>query len=568
MPARSFRLPVFSLLMFFVLVACQPQTVVQEVEVTRVVYDYVEVEGETLEVTRVVTSDGLVDGEEVEVTRAVVETEVQVVTATPEPAEWSQNVPAATPQPIEPAATAEATAIPPISEPGGDTFEDYGVNPFIDTLEDSLSTFAIDVDTGSYTIGRQYLLEGFLPPDESVRVEEFVNYFEQDYPLPAEGAFAIHLEGAPSPYADNDDYRLLRVGIQGYDVPPEDRPDATLILVLDTSDSMLANNRLELVRQAVGLLLDGLRPSDRLGIVTYGSQARVLLPPTLVQERPAIEAALAVIAAGGSTNLEEGLLAAYELAEQFAQPGQITRLVLCSDGVANVGRTTAETILQHGRDGIPLSTFGFGLGGYNDVLMEQLADQGNGSYAYIDSLEEAQRLFVEEVTGTVLTIAKDARVQVEFNPSVVERYRLLGYENRAVADASFRDDELDAGEIGAGHSVTALYEVRLVEDAPAAQPAVTVRLRYADPESAEVQEIARSLAIRDFSSLFEATSPRFQMDAVIAEFAEILRNSYWAQENSLPALAQDAARIAALLPADPDVQELAALVGLAADLAQ
>lgn len=552
MPARSFRLPIASLLILLCLAACQPQQVVREVEVpvevTRTVYEYVEVEGEELEVTRVVSEEVLTAGQEVDVTRQLVE-EV-VVTATPAAS--------------EPA----ATAISPISEPGGDTFEDYGVNPFIDTQDDSLSTFAIDVDTGSYTIGRQYLLEGFLPPDEAVRVEEFVNYFEQDYPLPAEGAFAIYLEAAPSPYGDSPDYHLLRVGIQGYDVPVEERPDATLILVLDTSDSMLANNRLELVRQAVGLLLDGLRPSDRIGIITYGSEARVLLTPTLVETRPIIENALAAITPGGSTNLEDGLLAAYDLAEQVAQPGQITRLVLCSDGVANVGNSTAETILQHGREGIPLSTFGFGLGGYNDVLMEQLADQGNGSYAYIDSLDEAQRLFVDDLTGTVLTIAKDARIQVEFNPSVVERYRLLGYENRAVADASFRDDEVDAGEIGAGHSVTALYEVRLAEDAPAAQPAVTVRLRYADPESAEVQEIARSLAARDFAAVFQATSPRFQMDAVVAEFAELLRNSYWAQENSLPSLAQDAGRIAALLPADPDVQQFAELVSLAAELSQ
>lgn len=191
-----------------------------------------------------------------------------------------------------------------------------------------------------------------------------------------------------------------------------------------------------------------------------------LLPP--IRDRVAIVLALANLTYGGSPNLEAGLLAAYELADQYAEVGQITRLVLCSDGVANVGSTTAETILQHGRAGIPLSTFGFGLGGYNDVLMEQLADQGNGRYAYIDSLDEAQRHFVDNLTGTVLTIARDARVQVAFNPSVVDRYRLLGYENRAVADASFRDDTVDAGEIGAGHSVTALYEVRLVEDAPEA----------------------------------------------------------------------------------------------------
>jgi Ca-activated chloride channel family protein len=567
MPARLFRLPALCLLFVLSLFACQPQAITETVEVTRLVFEYVEVEGEELEVTRVVSSTELTAGEVVEVTRVLVEEVQLVVTATPEP-EWSADEPAATPIANPSISNPQSPSITPVSEPGGDTFEDYGVNPFIDTLEDQLSTFAIDVDTGSYTIGRQYLLEGFLPPDESVRVEEYVNYFEQGYPLPAEDAFAIHLEAAPSPYSEGSNHHLLRVGIQGYDVSAEERPDATLILVLDTSDSMEANGRLDLVLMSVMMLQENLRPTDRIAIVTYGSEAQVVLPPTLASDRAAIDLALNLLQVGGSTNLEAGLLAAYQLADQYAEPGRIMRLVLCSDGVANVGSTTAETILQHGRAGVPLSTFGFGLGGYNDVLMEQLANQGNGRYAYIDSLDEAQRQFVDNLTGTVLTIARDARVQVEFNPSVVERYRLLGYENRAVADGSFRDDTVDAGEIGAGHSVTALYEVRLAEDAPAAQPAVTVHLRYADPESAEVQEIARSLAVRDFANLFEATSPRFQMDAVVAEFAELLRNSYWAQENSLPTLAQDAARIAALLPADPDVQEFAELVALAAELSQ
>lgn len=470
---------------------------------------------------------------------------------------------------VEAEETVDTMLVPPNGAPvGAMFFEEYGVNPFIDTEDDNLSTFAIDVDTGSYSVMRRYINDGYLPPDESVRVEEYINYFNQDYPLPEQGAFAIHLEGAPTPYGENDRYQLMRVGIQGYDVDREQRPDAMLIFVIDVSGSMDMDNRLGLVKESLRFLVDELRPTDRVGIVVYGSRARVILEPTSVDFRRTILRAIDQLQPDGSTNAAEGIMMAYQLAEQYGRVGEINRLILCSDGVANVGQTAADAILQHAEEGIALSTFGFGMGNYNDVLMEQLADQGDGNYAYIDTLDEAQRIFVDKLTATILTIAKDAKIQVEFNPSVVERYRLLGYENRDVADEDFRNDTVDAGEIGAGHSVTALYEVKFAEDANPVEVAMTVRVRYADPETDEVTEIAESISQSEFASEFTVASPHFQLTAVVAEYAEILRDSYWAQNNDLVSLVVDARRIAEYLPQDNDVQEFAEIVTTAAGMSQ
>lgn len=247
-------------------------------------------------------------------------------------------------------------------------FEDYGVNPFIDTEDDNLSTFAIDVDTGSYTLMRSYVNRGNLPPDEAVRVEEFINYFEQGYAAPQTGAFAIHLEGAPAPYGENDSYYLVRVGIQGYEVGREQRPDVTLIFVIDVSGSMDMENRLGLVKQSLRILVDELRPTDRVGIVVYGSNARAVLEPTYVDSRRTILNAIDSLQPEGATNAEAGLMLAYRMADEYRRGEGITRLILCSDGVANVGNTGAETILQHAAAGISLSTFGFGMGNYNELL--------------------------------------------------------------------------------------------------------------------------------------------------------------------------------------------------------
>jgi Ca-activated chloride channel family protein len=456
-------------------------------------------------------------------------------------------------------------------------FEEYGVNPFIDTEDDHFSTFAVDVDTGSYTIMRRYVGDGYLPPDEAVRVEEYVNYFDQEYELPfeSEGAFAIHLEGAPSPYG-GERYHLVRVGLQGYEVPPEARKDVVLTFVIDVSGSMDRENRLELVKDALWLLVEELRPTDQVGIVVYGSRAHVVLEHTPVEDSRHIMRAIDRLQPEGSTNAEEGLVLGYRQASEAFDPEATNRVILCSDGVANVGRTGPNSILEQIRDyarrGIYLTTMGFGMGNYNDVLMEQLADSGDGFYAYVDTLKEAERVFVHDLTSTLQVIARDAKVQVDVNPAVVSRYRLIGYENRDVADEDFRNDEVDAGEIGVGHSVTALYELKFHTEIPEQEsmfePALTVYVRYEDPDSGAVTEIVRSIARADFAPSFKETSIRFQLDAVVAEYAEILRESYWARESSLEDVAWEARRIAEYLPQDADVVEFASLVERASRIAE
>ncbi len=469
--------------------------------------------------------------------------------------------------------------VPPNDEPYADMFfEDYGVNPFIDTDEDHLSTFAVDVDTGSYTVMRRYVGDGYLPPDESVRVEEYVNYFEQGYEPPAEheGAFAIHLEGAPSLYGTERHY-LVRVGLKGYEIPPEERKDAVLTFVIDVSGSMDMENRLGLVKQSLRLLVEELRPSDKVGIAVYGSRGHAILEHTPVAEAESILQAIDRLQPEGSTNAEEGLLIGYRMAASAFNPEAINRVILCSDGVANVGNTGPDSILEQIRDhaerGIYLTTVGFGMGNYNDTLMEQLADDGDGFYTYVDTLKEAERVFVHDLTSTLQVIARDAKIQVDFNPQVVRSYRLIGYENRDVADEDFRNDEVDAGEIGVGHSVTALYELKFHPAEPSGyEPAMTVYVRYEDPDTAdgkhpgEVTEINRSIGRADFAPTFKEASIRFQLDAVVAEYAEILRNSYWARESSLADVAWEARRIAEYLPHDADVAEFVSLAERASSL--
>lgn len=469
----------------------------------------------------------------------------------------------------QPTAPPQAIVAEQASEPRGMLFEETDVNPFTLTIDDNLSTFAIDVDTGSYTLMRNYLSDyGSMPPEESVRVEEYVNFFDQNYASPSDDAFAIHIDGAPSPYAENDNYHLVRVGIQGYDVPEDERPPALLIFVVDTSGSMDREDRLGLVKDSLELLVGELRPDDRVGIIEYGSNADTILNPTSVRERWDIIDAVDRLRPGGSTNAEEGIMNGYRMANRYRLDGEITRLIVLSDGVANVGNTTAEAILDHARRGVSLSTFGFGMGNYNDALMEQLADQGDGTYAYIDTLREAQRVFVTDLSSTLVTIAKDAKIQVDFNRDVVEQYRLIGYENRDVADSDFRNDSVDAGEIGAGHSVTALYEVRLKQEYDASEGAMTVHVRFEDPDSGRVREIARSIAPNRFLETFAEADPSFQLSAVVAEFAELLKDSYWARGSSFSSVWQDAERVGRMFPRNSDVAEFVDLVETAAAYAE
>ena len=424
-------------------------------------------------------------------------------------------------------------------------FKGSGTNPFIDTEDDTFSTFGMDVDTASYTVMRRYLRDGHLPPSEAVRVEEFVNAFDYNYTPPSDEAFAIHLEGAPSKFGEGKRLQLLRIGIQGRVIPDTNRKDAILTFVVDVSGSMARENRLGLVKRALTLLLEQLRPSDKVGIVVYSTDTRVVLPHTGIVNREHILTAIRALAPEGATNAEAGLRMGYKLALQNSKPDCINRVILCSDGVANVGQTGSDAILKEIRtyvkEGVTLTTVGFGMGNYNDVLMEELANKGNGSYAYVDTLSEAKRIFVENLTGTLQVIAKDAKIQVEFNPETVSRFRLLGYENRRLAHEDFRNDTVDAGEVGAGHSVTALYEIKLHEDADS--KLATVSIRHENPDTGNVTEVSTSISTGALKGSFEEATPAFQLAASVAEFAEILRGSFWAQEGSLEIVRETVERV-------------------------
>jgi Ca-activated chloride channel family protein len=413
-------------------------------------------------------------------------------------------------------------------------FENYGVNPFVDTEDDHLSTFAIDVDDASYVLARSYLNRGALPEKDAVRTEEFVNYFNYNYPAPDKEAFTVFIEGGPSRFGVNS--RMIKIGIKGKEVRPENRKPANLVFVIDVSGSMARENRLGLVKKALRLLVDELRPKDRVGIVVYGSTGREVLQPTVVGDRERIISAIESLQSGGSTFAEQGIRFGYRMVERSFQPGWINRVILCSDGVANVGQTGAEEILKDikkfAEKGITLTSVGFGMGNYNDVLLEKLGNKGNGHYAYVDNLAEARRVFVDNLTGTLQVIARDVKIQVDFNPEVVRSYRLIGYENRDVADNKFRDDKEDGGEIGAGHEVTALYEIKLHANATRNDVGV-VYIRYKDPDHGEVTEINVRINRDVFRDRFENCSIDFKLAAAAAEFAEILRKSYWAKESSL-----------------------------------
>lgn len=413
-------------------------------------------------------------------------------------------------------------------------FKHYGVNPFVDTEDDHLSTFAVDVDDASYVMTRSYLNRGYLPPDEAVRTEEFINHFKYNYEAPDDTPFRIYLEGAPSKFGQN--CQLLKIGIKGKKIQAENRKPANLVFVIDVSGSMAREDRLTLVKKALRLLVDELTANDKVGIVVYGSRGRVTLESTSIERKDDIVAAIEMLQPGGSTNAEEGLRLGYEMAQRHFEKGKINRIILCSDGVANVGRTGPDEILKqikkYADQGITLTTVGFGMGNFNDILMEKLGNKGNGHYAYVDNLPEARRIFVENLTGTLQVIARDVKIQVDFNPDVVRSYRLLGYENRDVDDDKFRDDKEDGGEVGSGHEVTALYEIKLNKES-ASSNVGTIYIRYKDPDSDEVTEFNRPITRRVFDSEFANTSIEFKLAAAAAEFAEILRKSYWAKGSEL-----------------------------------
>jgi len=441
-----------------------------------------------------------------------------------------------TPDPYRPGPAASAA--------GGVPYEDPGTNPFEDPDEDRVSTFALDVDTGSYTRAQAFVADGYRPEAASVRVEEWVNAFEQGYPEPDESTFSIAADGGPTPFTDRDEV-LLRIGLQARDVGSRSRQQAALTFVIDTSGSMQRESRLETVKDALRQLVLGLGQRDTVAIVTFGDDARVVLPPTRATDDERILDAIDELQPGGSTNLEAGLRLGYGLARETLTENGIDRVVLASDGVANVGLTDPESILGAIRDdaeaGIELISVGVGMGNYNDALLEQLADQGDGFYAYVNGPEEARRLFAEDLTGTLQTVALDAKAQVEFDPDVVAAYRSVGYENRAVADDDFTDDGVDAGAIGAGHAVTALYAVRLREDSGPQSRLATVRVRWTDPDAGGAQELAHAIRTSDLERSFAFADPHLQFDAIVAATAEVLRGSRYTERLELEDIA-DVAR--------------------------
>jgi Ca-activated chloride channel family protein len=464
--------------------------------------------------------------------------------------------------------------LPPAEQPAatpydGVTYEDPGVNPFIDPSKDRESTFALDVDTASYTVARRYISDGNLPDPASVRVEEFVNYFDQGYAAPEDDAFAIHIDGGPSPFLAQDEM-LLRIGLKAREVSDRWRPDASLTFVIDVSGSMARENRLGLVKQSLRLLVEGLRRNDTIGIVVYGTQARVLLEPTSARDAGTILDAIDSLEPEGSTNAEAGLRLGYEMAREQLRDEGINRVVLASDGVANVGATDAESILSRIRDdaeaGIQLVSVGFGMGNFNDALLEKLADDGDGFYAYVDNLDEARRLFVDDLTGTLQSVALDARVQVEFATDVVEAYRLVGFENRTINDEDFRDDRVNAGAIGAGHEVTALYALRLSGEGGEDGRIGTVSLRWTDPGADRADELGRDIRLSDLARTFRAADSTFKLDAIVAATAERFRGSRWGETYDLGQVAEIADQVSEDLPQNQEVHDFLELLGSAADL--
>jgi Ca-activated chloride channel family protein len=423
-------------------------------------------------------------------------------------------------------------------------FRYWGDNPFVEAANDPQSTFGADADTASYTLARSYLYkQGILPPREAVRSEEFINYFRSRYAPPTEEgrAFAIHCEAAPSPFGHDPEYRLLKVGLKGREVPREKRKAASLAFVVDTSGSMRRENRLELVKDALRLLVPELDEGDTIGIAAFDAEARTVLEPSPASARERILDAISRLEPRQNTNVAAGLELGFQMAAARRLKDGTNRVILLSDGVANTGVTDPEAMLERVRaqreQGIYLTCVGVGMGNHNDTLLEQLADRGNGQCVYVDRLEEARKVFVEDLTATLEAIARDVKIQVEFDPARVIRYRLLGYENRAIADALFRDNKVDAGEVGAGHEVAALYELKLQGAPAAAGKLATVRVRYLTIEHGEAVELARDVTGADVKASFAEAAPRFRISACAAEFAEVLRESYHARGSELDKVA-------------------------------
>lgn len=438
---------------------------------------------------------------------------------------------------------------PPMHQlPAADTerYQHLDESPVHLVAEQPVSTFSIDVDTGAYANVRRFLNAGQLPPQDAVRVEEMINYFDYQYAPPAsrETPFRVATELAHAPW--NENALLLKIGIKGFEVAASERPPANLVFLIDVSGSMQTPDKLPLLKNAFRLLTDQLTAKDRVSMVVYAGSSGVVLEPTPGNEKHKILAAIDRLEAGGSTNGAEGIKQAYRLAHEAQMKGGINRVVLATDGDFNVGVVNYEALIdlaeRQRSSGVALTTLGFGTGNYNDQLLERLADAGNGNYSYVDTLSEARKVLVSELSSTLFTIAKDVKIQVEFNPAEVREYRLIGYENRALAREDFNNDKVDAGDIGAGHRITALYEI-----VPAgskghvdplrygAQPEIggrvgkpgeiaNVRLRYKKPDSDTSQLLEYPVAKNSVVPGGQMSAD-FRFAASVAAFGQLLRGS-------------------------------------------
>ncbi|HVZ65690.1 MAG TPA: VWA domain-containing protein [Lacunisphaera sp.] len=430
-------------------------------------------------------------------------------------------------------------------------------NDYKRVKDEPLSTFSVDVDTASYANVRRFLTAGERPPADAVRVEELVNYFPYDYESPPDATpFAAHLEVASAPWAPS--HRLVRIGLKGRDVPQAARPPANLVFLLDVSGSMDEPSKLPLVKQSLRLLVDKLRPDDRVAIAVYAGASGLALPSTPAAHKAEILDAIEQLNAAGSTNGAMGIQLAYDIAKANFIPGGVNRVILATDGDFNVGVTSegelVRLVQEKAKSGVFLTVLGFGMGNIKDATLEQLADKGSGNYAYIDTLAEAKKSLVEQAGGTLVTIAKDVKIQVEFNPAVVQGYRLIGYENRLLAKEDFNNDQVDAGEVGAGHTVTALYEVvpvgvpmpenvpdvdalkyQTVERPPpiVSRPPLrkdfpemlTVKVRYKEPagDTSKLLEFP----LHDIGKTFAQASVDFKFATAVAAFGMVLRESQY-----------------------------------------
>lgn len=452
----------------------------------------------------------------------------------------------------------------PIVSNAGDQYEAVGTNPFVITSFDPFSTFAADVDTASYDIFRRDMGLGFLPQPDSVRLEEYVNSFYYDYPAAdhdAEEPFSISLAAGPSFFERNS--VTLRVGIQGKLAPPDEKKPANLVFLIDTSGSMQSANKLPLVKEVLSYSLQVLEATDTVSIVTYAGSVRVALEPTPVAQSSVILDALEGLEAGGSTAGAAGIELAYQQAQAGFIEGGINHVVLCTDGDFNVGVSSDEELVtlieEERKTGITLTALGFGIGNLNDSMMEKVSNAGNGIYSVITSETNAHEYAEESLLATMTHIAKDVKLQVEFNPEKVYAYRLLGYENRAILDDEFRDDTVDAGEIGSGHRVTALYELVLQDEVPnvagapepldgetntlplevSASDLVLVKVRYKDVDATETDpayEVNASLAPEAVATDIAELDADFQWAVSVASFAEVLKDSPFAGVSMLPAI--------------------------------